>query len=175
MAEQKKWRSASHADRSTRLRAYVAKVIIRQNDVEIQPTDGAHQLSTGAHSSTVQDEAEWAIKVPVTMKLAASGKAIVSLDGSARQESRVDKALPRAVARANRWRELLESGVAWSAYDLARLESCRVSYVQRHLPLAFLAPDIVEAIVAGRQPRSWMLSDMITDTACLSWTGYRPK
>ena len=174
-ANQKKWRSASHADRSTQLRAYVSKVIIRQDDVEIQLTDEVRQLLARTQPSAAQDEAERAIKVPVTMKLAAGGKAIISLDGSAPQESRVDKALLRAVTRANRWRELLESGAARSAYDLARLESCRVSYVQRHLPLAFLAPDIVEAIVAGRQPRSWMLSDMLTDTACLSWTGYRPK
>ena len=56
-------------------------------------------------------------------------------------ESRLGRALLRAVARANHWRELLESGTARSAYDLARREGCRVSYVQRHLPFAFLAPD----------------------------------
>jgi hypothetical protein len=38
---------------------------------------------------------------------------------------------------------------------------CRVSYVQRHLPLVFLFPDIVEVIVAERQPRFWMLGDLI--------------
>jgi hypothetical protein len=80
----------------------------------------------------------------------------------------------RAVARANHWRELLEAGTARSAYDLARLEGCRVSYVQRHLPLGFLAPDIVEAILAGRQPRSWMLADLVADQASMSWAGYRP-
>jgi hypothetical protein len=115
------------------------------------------------------------IKLPVTLKLTAGGKSIVTLDGRGPEESRLDRALLRAVARANHWRDLLEAGAARSAYDLARREGCRVSYVQRHLPLAFLAPDIVEAILAGRQPRSWILADLIADDACLSWIGYRPK
>jgi hypothetical protein len=115
------------------------------------------------------------IKLSVAIKVTASGKSIVTLGGRGPEESRFDRALLRAVARTNNWRELLEAGTARSAYDLARLEGCRVSYVQRHLPLAFLAPDIVEAILAGRQPRSWTLTDLIADDACLSWIGYRPK
>ena len=113
------------------------------------------------------------IKLPVAIKVTAGGKSIVTLDGRGPDESRFDRALLRAVARANHWRELLEAATARSAYDLARLEGCRVSYVQRHLPLAFLAPDIVEAIIAGRQPRSWMLADLVTDQASMSWAGYR--
>ena len=114
------------------------------------------------------------IKLPVAVKVTAGGKSIVTLDGRGPEESRLDRALLRAVARANHWRELLETGAARSAYDLARREGCRVSYVQRHLPLAFLAPDIIEAILAGRQPRSWMLADLVADQASMSWAGYRP-
>jgi hypothetical protein len=73
------------------------------------------------------------------MKLTADGISIVTLYGHGPEESRFDRTLLRAVARANHWRERLESGAARSAYDLARCEGCRVSYVQRHLALAFLA------------------------------------
>jgi hypothetical protein len=107
------------------------------------------------------------------VKFTAGGKSILTLDGRQPEEGRIDRSLLRAVARAYHWRELLESGAARSAYDLARHEGCRVSYVQRHLPLAFLAPDIVEAILAGRQSRSWTLADLIVDRASMSWLGYR--
>jgi hypothetical protein len=86
---------------------------------------------------------------------------------------RFDKALVRAVARANQWRELLESGVARTAHDLARHEGCRVSYIQRHMVLAFLAPDVVEAMVEGRQSKSRALNDLIKDTESRSWAGFR--
>jgi DNA invertase Pin-like site-specific DNA recombinase len=171
--EQKRWKSSALADRAERLQALVAGIVVREREVEIQMAE-ADQMSDAAPGDGLRGEAR-VIKLPVTVKLTAGGKSIVTLDGRNPEESRFDRALLRAVARANHWRELLESGDARSAYDLARLEGCRVSYVQRHLPLAFLAPDIVEAIAAGRQPRSWALSDFIVDKASLSWDGYRTR
>jgi hypothetical protein len=73
----------------------------------------------------------------------------VALDGTPLEPGRIDRPLVRAIARANQWRELLEAGEARTAYDLARHEGCRVSYVQRHLPLAFLAPRRAEARQLG--------------------------
>ncbi len=67
----------------------------------------------------------------------------------------------RAAGRANRWRELLEAGEAGTVYDLARQEQCRVSCVQRHLPLAFLARALVEQIIDGRQPAWCVLSELV--------------
>jgi hypothetical protein len=82
---------------------------------------------------------------------------------------RVDKALLRAIVRTNHWRELLESGMAANPYDLARHEGCRVSYVQRHLPIAFLSPNLVEAIVNGRQPSWCLLSELVKRPKGHSW------
>ena len=104
--------------------------------------------------------------------MGAGGKLIVSLDGSLTDMGRVDKALLRAIVRANHWRELLESGKAENPYDLARHESCRVSYVQRHLPLAFLSPDLVEAIVNGKQPPWCALSALVKRPNGHSWSSY---
>ncbi len=174
-SEQKRWKSSALLDRAERLQALVAGVVVRAREVEIQIAQEAHRVSADAAPGDGLGEEVRVIKLPVTVKLTAGGKSIVTLDGRGPEESRLDRALLRAVARANHWRELLESGAARSAYDLARLEDCRVSYIQRHLPLAFLAPDVVEAIVAGRQSRTCILADLIADEACLSWTGYRPN
>jgi hypothetical protein len=80
--------------------------------------------------------------------------------------------LVRAIARTNYWRELLESRDARTAYDLARHESCRVSYVQRHLPLAFLSPKLVEKIIDGKQPSWCVLSELVERPRADNWSSY---
>jgi hypothetical protein len=65
---------------------------------------------------------------------------------------RPDPALIKAVVRANRWFEDLVNGRGRSFRDIAKEEGLTHRYVGHLLPLAFLAPDIVAAILAGRQP-----------------------
>ena len=50
------------------------------------------------------------------------------------------------------WRERLLKGEVASINDLASLVRRHPSDITRTIPLAFLAPDIVEAILQGRQP-----------------------
>jgi hypothetical protein len=64
---------------------------------------------------------------------------------------RRDDKLIRALVRAHRWRRQIESGQARSVTDLAEQEGVTDAYVCRLLPLTCLAPDIVEAILDGRQ------------------------
>jgi hypothetical protein len=70
----------------------------------------------------------------------------------ARKPSR-DETLIKALVRAHRWRRRIESGQARSITDLAEQEGVTDAYVCRLLPLTCLAPDIVEAILDGRQPK----------------------
>lgn len=94
---------------------------------------------------------------------------LLAPDGRQAAPGKVDRALVQAVARAHCWKELLESGKARAACGLARHEQCRVSYVQRHLPLAYLSPALVEAIVEGRQPADCSLKALIEDVG-LNWS-----
>ena len=59
--------------------------------------------------------------------------------------------LVKALARAFRWRRMLETGRYGTITDLAAAEKINASYVSRVLRLTLLAPDIVEAILDGRQ------------------------
>ena len=63
-----------------------------------------------------------------------------------------DPALIGLLADAHRWFEDLRSGKAASIAEIAARERRQVSHVSRTLSLAFLAPDIVETILAGEQP-----------------------
>jgi hypothetical protein len=56
------------------------------------------------------------------------------------------------IARAFRWREMLENGTHAIIAEIVAAEKINESYVGRVLRLTLLAPDIVEAILGGRQP-----------------------
>lgn len=69
----------------------------------------------------------------------------------ARQPRRIDNTLVKALARAFCWQRMLESGQFATASDLAAHEKIAPSYVTRLLRLTLLSPEIVEAILDGRQ------------------------
>ena len=74
------------------------------------------------------------------------------IKGNGAPARRADSALLKAVARARQWSEDLLAGHAQSVAEIAERERVGSRYVRRLLRLAFLAPEIVEAIAAGDQP-----------------------
>jgi hypothetical protein len=64
---------------------------------------------------------------------------------------RADNTLVKALARAFRWKRMLDSGEFATIGELAEREGIAPSYMTRVLRLTLLAPDIVEAILDGRQ------------------------
>ena len=72
-----------------------------------------------------------------------------------------DHTLIKALVRAHRWRRRIEIGQAKSITDLAEQEGVTDAYVCRLLPLTCLAPEIVEAILDGRQPKGLRLAEML--------------
>ena len=65
-----------------------------------------------------------------------------------------DERLVQEIVRARRWFDDLASGRVSSIAELAKRESCSAPYISLKISLAFLAPDIVESIIDGTQPRS---------------------
>ena len=63
-----------------------------------------------------------------------------------------DQKLCRLIGQARNWFDTLAAGRARSIRDLAQSEGLSESEITRALPLAFLAPDLVDAILDGRQP-----------------------
>jgi hypothetical protein len=88
------------------------------------------------------------------------------------QKARRDETLVKALVRAHRWRRRIESGQAKSITDLAEQEGVTDAYVCRLLSLTCFAPDIVEAILDGRQPRGLRLSEMLGKWP-LAWNAQR--
>jgi hypothetical protein len=67
----------------------------------------------------------------------------------------------KALARAFRWRKMLDTGVHGTLEDLARAKGMAPSYVSPVLRLTLLAPDIAEAVLDGRQPEAMRLEELL--------------
>ncbi len=95
------------------------------------------------------------VTVPFTIRKRGGKKLVITPDGTAATpapRARVDCALLKALARGFRWRKLLETGDFSTIGDIAKAEKIDSSYVSRVLRMTLLAPEIVEAILSGRQP-----------------------
>lgn len=79
------------------------------------------------------------------------GRKEIQLPANASQNHKTDNTLVKALARAFRWKRMLESGDFVTVAELAAREGIAVSYLTRVLRLTQLAPDLVEAILDGRQ------------------------
>jgi hypothetical protein len=104
-------------------------------------------------------------------------KRIVAPDGSAivaATKPQPDSTLLKALARAWRWQRMLDQGVHATVSEIGDAENISKSYVSRILRLALLAPDIIEAILAGRADGSPMLEQLERPLPA-SWEGQRRR
>ena len=95
------------------------------------------------------------IIVPFTIRKRGGRKLILTPDGtpaSPPTRSRPDSALLKALARGFRWQKMLREGDYQTLEEIADAENINPSYVSRLLRMTLLAPEFVEAILAGRQP-----------------------
>ena len=103
------------------------------------------------------------VRIPMTWKRLGGRKAIIAPDGSAAwalAKPRPDETLIRALARAHRWKGMLEDAAYRSAAEIAEAEKVSRSFVNRLLRLTLLAPEIQEAIIDGRQPKGMRLEEL---------------
>lgn len=100
------------------------------------------------------------IQVPFRVVKRGGRKEIRMPDGAA-QPRRTDSTLVKALARAFRWKRMLESGEFATIAELAEREGIAPSYMTRVLRLTLLAPDILEAILDGKQGPDVMLARLL--------------
>lgn len=79
------------------------------------------------------------------------GRKEMQLPKGATQRRRTDSTLVKVLARAFRWKRMLETGEFATIAELAERERIAPSYMTRVLRLTLIAPDIVEAILDGKQ------------------------
>jgi len=92
----------------------------------------------------------------------------IQLPDEVPEKPRTDNTLIKALGRAFRWKRMLESGEFATITELAEREGITPPYVARILQLTLLAPDIVIAILDGRQGPEITLT-MLRDPVPLDW------
>jgi hypothetical protein len=107
------------------------------------------------------DQTTITMHVPMTFTIRGGRKTILSDVAPAPPQPRIDNALLKAVARAHRWRRMIEGGEYVSITELAKAEGVNESYAYRMLRLSLLAPSIVTAILDGRHDTDLMLKDLM--------------
>ncbi|MCL1630143.1 hypothetical protein M3N55_15570 [Roseibaca sp. V10] len=90
------------------------------------------------------------VLVPFRLVKRGGRKEMQMPDGASAQR-KMDNTLVKALARAFRWKRMLESGEFTTINELAEREGIASSYMTRVLRMTLLAPDIVEAILDGKQ------------------------
>jgi len=115
-------------------------------------------------TSVTSADRSMTVRVPISIRRRGGRKLVLAPDGAevtAPVTRHVDNAMVKAIARAFRWRDMLEGGEYATIREIANAEKINETYVGRVLRLTLLAPDIVEAILNGRQPVGLQLDGLM--------------
>lgn len=112
-------------------------------------------MSIAGSKNTAAAPQTLTVRVPVTIRRRGGRKRVLTPDelpvaSAARDGAAAGSTVIKALARAFRWRELLENGTYATIEDVAAAERINTSYVSRVLRLTLLAPEIVETLLNGR-------------------------
>jgi DNA invertase Pin-like site-specific DNA recombinase len=162
----------SSEERAKLVRELIEKVIVDEETLCIK-LRRAPLLGRDVPSSVPEDRGDSAIELTAAVAFKRRGvETKLVLPGLAQQNdsSRCDPALIKAIARGRAWFEELATGRARSLQELAKRDGITRRYIRRLVGLAFLSPQLVEAILQGRQPVELTATRLIELDLPLDWT-----
>jgi DNA invertase Pin-like site-specific DNA recombinase len=140
------WSARLQSGQDNALSALIVRVDLDRDGLRLSLKLPSSNASTGP-----PDSRHLSIKRRVPMQMRPRGVELrLVINGGARAARKTDQSLLKAVARAHCWFDDLVRGR--SMVEIARRNQVGKQYVSRLIRLAFLAPEVVELIVAGRQP-----------------------
>jgi hypothetical protein len=136
------------------VRALVERVLVAENGIAIKVRRSAllaGNVLANASEASNGGTIEFTAAVDFKRRGVAS-KIVVAGLPEQNQASNCDPALIKAIARGRAWFDELATGRARSLRDLAERDRITRRYIRRLVDLAFLSPQLVDAILQGRQP-----------------------
>jgi hypothetical protein len=151
------------------VRDTVERVVIQSGQVQILRKPAA--TSTTATPDDDGDAPQIHV-APLPVPRPRARKEIIVPGGQDSSPRRLNHALFLAIARAKSWMRDLRSGKYADTMEIARRFRLNDAHVRRILRFRYLAPDIVEAIIEGRQPRSMTVKRLLQGIPCV-WADQR--
>jgi site-specific DNA recombinase len=167
--------SDSLGERAKLVRELVEKVVVEDRSLTIKLRCGP-LVGGGVPSSASEDGSDNAVELAAAIAFKRRGvETKLVLPGLAQQNdrSRCDPALIKAIARGHTWFEELATGRVRSLQELAKRDGITRRYIRRLVGLAFLSPQLVEAIQQGRQPVELTATRLTEIDLPLDWTEQR--
>src|SRR5207248_1927057 len=161
----------SPGERAKLVRELVEKIIVDEKTIIIKLRRGL--LLREDVASSASEAADSAVELTATAAFTRRGaETKLVLPGLTPQKhsSRCDPALIKAIARGRAWFEELVSGRARSLQELAKRDGISRRYIRRLIGLAFLSPELIEAILQGRQPVALTATRLTELDLPLDWT-----
>jgi hypothetical protein len=163
------WDHQSVVERIALLKLVVHRIVVDGHDVSIEVSHQGLVKTLIARNKEIEPverlqqlQGRTRISVRTEIKRCRGEVRLIAPDEDPNdRQPQLDPALIKATARAHIWREHLFSGRATTISDIAHMAGVSPRYVRTILNLTYLAPRLVEAILAGRQP-----IDLTLDQLC---------
>jgi site-specific DNA recombinase len=181
-----KWTSLRSVDQRNLLASFFRRIIIRDNSIEILVSRKALREVLENDGRLILSEADRLPKsvdpndlvcLSIEAKLKRSGgevHLVVPPTFDNVTAAHPNSSLIKAVARARGWYDSVMKGECFDQASLAKRSGLTERYVGKVFGCAFLAPDIVEAILDGRQPRDLTFQKLCRNIP-LSWVEQRQQ
>ena len=168
------WESGSPSARRAELRDLLHQVAVSSSGLTIQVKANALRSRLGlADDPTEGSPVLITLETESRFKRGGRGlRFVIPGPGGAWGEAHLDRPLIQTVAKARAWYEQLISGQAKTREEIGRKHGISGQQVARLLPCAWLAPDIVEAILDGRQPKGLTVKRLL-EKVPLDWAEQR--
>lgn len=104
------------------------------------------------------------VEIPILLKRHGGRKYITAPDGRdivSALAPRFDPSMIRAVVRGHEMLEIMDKNPDATTKAIGKEQKLDAAYVAKYIRIAQLAPDIIEAIMNGRQPQTLTLSQML--------------
>jgi len=119
--------------------------------------------------SVISPDADAPLELKMPAELRRLGKEKRLIVAALAPKTNPDAVLIKAIVRAHQWFEMLKNRSVESITDIAKAERLPRTYVGSVIRFALLAPDIIEAILAGTQPIDLNLDRLITGSLPIEW------
>jgi hypothetical protein len=179
------WQAKSSAEHREFLSDVIARIVVHETTLEVAIIQPAlREALLGDQSSrpakrerSLEKQTKDVFRLTIDARVKRCGgevRLLIPADSATEAPARPVPSLIKAIARAHPWPEKIIRGELTGLHSIAQLTGLDEHYAGRILNCSFLAPDIVEAILDGRQPPDLTVQKLLRCLP-LAWTEQRQR